>query len=105
MKTGKRPPDMREDGGNTIWRWGRNRGDVGRVLGEKQIQREASNEVKGERVSWEESWRAGVSGGGPGCERLGLKGVHRTAAWERGLQARREEQAGRWREGFWGGGV
>jgi len=23
-------------------------------------------------------------GGGPGCERLRLKGIHRTAAWERG---------------------
>jgi len=44
--------------------WGRNRGDVGRVLGEKRIQTEASDEVKGERVSWEESWRVGVSGGG-----------------------------------------
>jgi len=65
--------------------WGRNRGDVGRVPGEKRIQREASDEVKGETVSWEESWRAGMSGGGPGCERLQLKGVRRTAAWERGL--------------------
>jgi len=26
-----------------------------------------------------------VWGGGPGCERLRLKGVRRTAAWERGL--------------------
>jgi len=40
-----------------IRRWGRNRGDVGQVPGEKRIQREASDEVKGERVSWEESWR------------------------------------------------
>ena len=54
-------------------------------MGEKRIQREASDEVKGERVSWKESWRAGVSGGGPGCERLLLKRVRRTAAWERGL--------------------
>ena len=47
--------------------------------------REASDEVKGERVSLEESWRADVYGGGPGCERLWLKGVRRTAAWEHGL--------------------
>ena len=33
------------------------------VPGEKQIQREASDEVKGESVSLEESWWAGVSGG------------------------------------------
>jgi len=33
------------------------------VLGEKQILREASDEVKGDSVSWEESWWAGVSGG------------------------------------------
>ena len=66
--------------------WWRNRGDVRGVPGEIQIQREASDEVKGERVSWEEGWRAGVSGGGgPGCERLRLKGVRRTAAWECGL--------------------
>jgi len=45
-----------------IRRWGRNRGDVGRVLGEKRNLREASDEAKRERVSWEESWRAGVSG-------------------------------------------
>jgi len=68
-----------------IRRWGRNRGDVGRVPGEKRIQRETSNEVKGERVLWKECWWAGVSRGGPGCERLQLKGVHRTAAWERVL--------------------
>ena len=65
--------------------WGRNSGDVGRVPGEKRIQREASEEVKGERVSWEESCWAGVSGGWPGCERLRLKGVRRTAGWERRL--------------------
>jgi len=46
-----------------------------------------------------------VSGGQLGCERLRLKGVRRTPAWERGPYARREEEAGRWREGFWGGGV
>jgi len=68
-----------------IRRCGRNRGDGGRVPGKKQIQREASDEDKGNRVSWEESWRAGVSGGGPGCERLQLKDLGRTAAWERGL--------------------
>jgi len=34
---------------------GENRGDVGGVLSKKQIQREASDEVKGERVSWEKS--------------------------------------------------
>jgi len=68
-----------------IRRWWRKRGDVGRVPGEKRIQTEASDEVKGERVSWEESWGAGMSGGGPGCERLRLKGIRRTAAWERRL--------------------
>jgi len=45
-----------------------------------------------------------MSRGGPGCERLRLKGFRRTVAWERGLQAQREEEAGRWREGFWGVG-
>jgi len=45
-----------------------------------------------------------VSGGGPGCERLRLKGVSRTAARERGLLTRRKEGAGRGREGLWGGG-
>ena len=44
-------------------------------------------------------------GGGLGYERLRLKGVRRMAAWERGLWVSREEEAGRWREGFWGGGV
>jgi len=49
MKTGKRPQDRREDGGNNAG--GRNRVDVGRVPGEKGIQREACDEVKGESVS------------------------------------------------------
>ena len=47
-----------------IRRWWRNRADIGRVPREKCIQRESSYEVKGERVSWEESWQVGVSGGG-----------------------------------------
>jgi len=64
VKTGKRPQDRREDGGNTAG--GRNRVDVGRVPGEKQIQREASDEVNRERVSWEESGRAALPGGGAG---------------------------------------
>jgi len=49
------------------------------------MQREAYEEFKGERVSWEESGRAGMSGKELGCERLRLKGVRRTAAWEHGL--------------------
>jgi len=36
------------------------------VLDEKWIQGEVSDRVKGERVSWKESWRAGVSGGEAG---------------------------------------
>jgi len=43
---------------------GENRGNVGGVPGEKQIQREAIDEVKGERVSWKESWWGGISGVG-----------------------------------------
>jgi len=38
-----------------IRRCGRNRGNVGGVSGERGIWREASDEVKGERVSWEAS--------------------------------------------------
>ena len=44
----------------------RSGGDVGVVPDEKWIQGEVSDGVKGERVSWKESWRAGVSGGDAG---------------------------------------
>ena len=39
---------------------------MGGVPEEKWIQGEVSDGVKGERVSWKESWRAGVSGGKAG---------------------------------------
>ena len=45
---------------------GRSGGDVGGVPDEKWIQGEVSDGVKGERVSWKESWRARVSGGEAG---------------------------------------
>jgi len=44
---------------------GRSGGDSG-VPDEKWIQGEVSHGVKGERVSWKESWPAGVSGGEAG---------------------------------------
>ena len=56
-----RPIYLKTEG---IRRWGRKSCDVGMVPCVKRIQREASDEGKGERVSWEEGWRAGVSGGG-----------------------------------------
>jgi len=58
-----RPICLKTEG---IRRWGRKRCDVGMVPCVKRIQREAIAEGKGERVSWEESWRAGLSGGGGG---------------------------------------
>jgi len=42
---------------------GSSEGDVGGVPDEKWIQGEISDGVKGERVSWKESWWARVSGG------------------------------------------
>ena len=44
----------------------RSGGDVGGVPDEKWIQGEVSDGVKGDRVSWKERWRAGVSGGEAG---------------------------------------
>ena len=41
---------------------GRSEGDVGGVPDEKWIQGEVSDAVNGDWVSWNESWRAGVSG-------------------------------------------
>ena len=55
-----RPICLKTEG---IRRWGRKRCDVGMVPCVKRIQTEASDKGKGERVSWEEGWRAGVSGG------------------------------------------
>jgi len=46
----------------SIQEGGRSGGDVGGVPDEKWIQGDVSDWVKGERVSWKESWRAGVSG-------------------------------------------
>ena len=47
-----------------IRQWWRNRGDVGGVQGEKQMQREASVQVKGETVSWGKAGGQSCQGGG-----------------------------------------
>jgi len=53
----------------------------------------------GRKADWRACLRRGLV-----YERLRLKGVHKRAIWEPGHYARKEEEAGRWRQYFWGGG-
>jgi len=55
---GKCPPNTERTEG--IQECGGSGGDVGGVPDEKWIQGEVSDRVKGQRVSWNESWSAGV---------------------------------------------
>ena len=81
VMTGKRPLNTERTEG--IQECGRSGGDVGGVPDEKWIPGEVSDGVKGEWVSWKESWRAGVSGWEAGRRDVSAQDLRKRAAWER----------------------